>query len=285
MPALPEILARTKTTPPEVVTLADIFGRAPKYKWPVADEALKVIQKAGLFSSQDYIEVGRAAMQGAFAITGELTDETLSDMRQLLAENMKGGLDREAFMDEAVGLLEEGSGLAESRLWQVFRNNTNTRYSEAKENALQNQMVVDAFPFREYFATTDQRVRDEHKALESLGLDGTGIYWATDPVWQLFRPPWDYGCRCTFSPVTVEQAARKGVRQAQEWLQAAKELAAEQGGEAVDYLPRTRPQPEYVASPPFEPSESWNRQGVPFSDWQPYSGPRGGKGWRNTESG
>jgi uncharacterized protein with gpF-like domain len=43
-----------------------------------------------------------------------------------------------------------------------------------------------------YYATHDARVRDDHLAMETLGLDGTNIYRADDPIWREYLPPWDF---------------------------------------------------------------------------------------------
>jgi uncharacterized protein with gpF-like domain len=111
-----------------------------------------------------------------------------------------------------------------------------------------------------YYATTDSRVRKNHLALEKLGLDGTNIYRADDPTWQRFRPPWDFQCRCSWVPITVEQAARRGVTEAKEWLARAAAMAMELGGSASQYYERTAPaSPAWVNPPNFNPSPEFSR--------------------------
>ena len=89
-------------------------------------------------------------------------------------------------------MFREGLDLSEARIEQVFRNNVNGAFSDGQEKALNHILVADAFPYRRYSATLDQRVRPEHAILETSGLNGTAIYRKDDPVWQLFRPPWEW---------------------------------------------------------------------------------------------
>lgn len=126
--------------------------------------------------------------------------------------------------------------------------------AEAREQAVRKLLVGDFFPYRAYSATTDQDVRAEHMALESLGLNGTNIYNAEDPVWRKFRPPWDYGCRCCWHAVSVRQAAQRGVVEAQEWLARSEAIASERGGTQARYLAETAPDAfQFVPMPPFDP--------------------------------
>src|SRR5262249_21071406 len=123
----------------------------------------------------------------------------------------------------------------------------------------------------EYSAVHDSRARPEHRHLERLGLDGTAVYRRDDPVILQFWPPWDYNCRCAVVPLTVADAAARGVKEAQEWLRTGQPPAA----------------PAFVAPPPFSPPAGFAgpvrlSQGDP---WVRYQGPRGGRGWRNARTG
>jgi SPP1 gp7 family putative phage head morphogenesis protein len=208
----------------------------------------------------DFRATAAAVKQGAFAITGDLTDAAVADVRDLLTENLAKGPDREAFIDAVINRLGEGGPLSEAHVETIFRTNVASAISDGTNKALQAPMVVDAFPYRAYYATTDTRVRKEHLQLERLGLDGTNIYRADDPTWQKFRPPWDWGCRCSWVPLTVEQAARRGVTEAKEWLARAQAMADQLGGSAAEYINRTEPaSPAWVQSPPFQPPAEFER--------------------------
>jgi hypothetical protein len=86
-------------------------------------------------------------------------------------------------------------------------------------------------------------VRPNHIALEKLGIGGTNVYRADDPVFQLFRPPWDYNDRCSSTPMTVRQAAEAGREEARSWLETGEEPAVK----------------AFVPMPPFQPPPGFQR--------------------------
>jgi SPP1 gp7 family putative phage head morphogenesis protein len=258
----PVVTGAPPIVPPTPPTLASLFPDepAPGLRFPVIDDALTILHDADIFTSDDYREVAEQAKAGAFAITSNLGDEAVAEIRDLLHENIAKGPDMEAFVEAVQERLREGSPLSERHIETIFRTNVSSAFSNGSNKSLEAPMVVDAFPYRQYWATTDQRVRKTHIALETLGLQGTNIYRADDPVWQKFRPPWEFNCRCSWNPVTVEQAARKGITEAQEWLARAKDAAKANGGEWPEWLNKTAPaRGEWVSPPAFEPPAEFRR--------------------------
>jgi len=252
------------TVPPRdpPVAIGDLTpgGREPVVRFPVVEDALMVLADSPAESGIDFRDTAARVHRGAFAITTELADETVSDIRDLLHENIAAGLDARAFGTDVQDLLTAGTGLSDARVNQVFRNNVGASFRDASERSLSQPIVAAGFPYRRYRATHDDRTRVEHRALETLGLDGTSIYRADDPVWEKFAPPWDWNCRCAFAPVTVEQAANAGVREAMDWWHRAGERATESGGRTASYVTDTAPpDPQYVEHPAFEPPPEWTR--------------------------
>lgn len=229
-------------------------------RFPVLDEAVRILDDARIFTSDDYREVAEQARAGAFAITSTMGEEAVADVRDILARNLEKGPDMEAFVEEVTARLEEGGPLSERHIETIFRTNVSSAFSNGSHKALAAPMVADAFPYRAYFATTDQRVREEHMALETAGLNGTNVYRADDPTWLKFRPPWDFNCRCAWSPASVEQASRLGVQEAIDWLARAKQAAEDRGGTWPEWLAATAPERgEWVQSPGFEPPAEFRR--------------------------
>jgi SPP1 gp7 family putative phage head morphogenesis protein len=258
----PVTTAAPPAVPPAPPTIASFFpdDPSPGLRFPVIDDALAVLHDAEIFTSDDYREVAEQAKAGAFAITSTLGDEAVADIRDLLQENIAKGPDLEGFVEAVQERLREGGPLSERHIETIFRTNVSSSFSNGANKSLESPMVVDAFPYRAYWATTDRRVRKNHIALETLGLQGTNIYRADDPTWLKFRPPWEFNCRCTWSPVTVEQAAKAGVVEAQEWLARAKEAAKANGGTWPEWLNKTAPmQRAWVAVPGFEPPAEFRR--------------------------
>ena len=225
----------------------------PKVRFPVLDEAIELLEESPAFRAIDYRDVAERAKQGSFAITTKLETETVADIRDLLAENLREGAEAKQFVRQVNELLDGGAGLSEAHVHQVFRNNTNAGMSNGQDRALRNPLVNDAFPYRAYHATTDARVRPDHILMERSGLNGTNVYRADDPVFNEFRPPWSWNCRCSWTPLSVRQAARKGVTEAIEWWERAKAMADEAGGRPEEYLARTPPSdPEWVEWPELD---------------------------------
>lgn len=229
----------------------------PIVRFPVIEKAAERLHDATIVSPQEFRQLDTIAREKAFTITTRMTDNSVDQIRQLLSENIAKGADREAFIADVQEMFKEGLDLSEARIEQVFRNNVNGAFSDGQEKALNHILVRDAFPYRRYSATLDQRVRPEHAILERSGLNGTSIYRADDPVWQLFRPPFAWNCRCSGSPVSIQSAARGGVQEAIDWIARAERDDLE--------LFQTPPEvPEFVDHPTFEgveffPPPEWIR--------------------------
>lgn len=82
-------------------------------------------------------------------------------------------------------------------------------------------------------------------------------------------------CRCVWVPLSVRQAAERGIDEARHWL--------ETGLAPV--------RPAWVAPPPFPPDADFRAQQVELAaahsatDWRRYNGPHGGRGWKNVNTG
>lgn len=205
---------------------------------PSVREGVRQLQAKRIVSPAEYYELASSAKQQAFTISGELTQDAVEIARDKIAEAIALGIPRE----EAVESLKV-LPLTEAHLEMVFRNAANEAYSQGMEKVLADPMVEDGFPYRAYDAIHDQRARWQHVALETSGLDRTNVYHATDPSWLRFKPPWGFNCRCSWTPITVRQAARMGVKEAQQWLDT---------GVEPEHVP--------VPRPPFDPDPAWERQ-------------------------
>lgn len=246
--------------PPIVTPTAPDDGDEPEIRFPTVERMLEDMRTSPVFSDADYREVAQQAQDGAFAVTGELEARTVESIREVLTENLERGPDPERFVEDVQKVLTSSDGLSEAHLNTVFRTNMSASLSKSMNDALNKPLVGDFFPYRSYYATTDRAVRPEHLAMETLGLSGTNIFNADDPVWRLFEPPWDYNCRCSWSATSIRQAARRGVQEAKDWLARARAMADEMGGEAADYYQETRPVFEFVKMPPFQPPAEFERR-------------------------
>jgi hypothetical protein len=125
----------------------------------------------------------------------------------------------------------------------VYRTNIQAAFSDGQKEVLENPFIRSAFPYASYNAIDDDRVRENHLALEKHGIQGSNIYRLNDPVLQTFLPPWDFNCRCSWVPLTVQQAAEQGIEEAKVWT-----------ATGIEPSP-----PAHVPMPPFQPDPAWQR--------------------------
>ena len=112
----------------------------------------------------------------------------------------------------------EGSQIGPAHLETVYRTNVQRAFSAGHESLASHPVVQEVFPYQEFIAVHDARVRSDHLALETSGLSGTNVYRRDDPVWDYITPPLHYNCRCGINLLTLEEAANRGVEEARRWL-------------------------------------------------------------------
>jgi SPP1 gp7 family putative phage head morphogenesis protein len=218
---------------------------------PVILEAAKQLAEKNVLTPHGYDALNAMARAKSFTIAGVDATETLTKIRDSLSKNVKDGADYETFKSSVLDSLDEGTFLSEGHLETLFRTNVQTAFSDGQMTVLQHPLIRDGFPYAAYDSIHDDRVRSKHKKLDTSGINGTNIYRSDDPVFQMFRPPWDYNCRCSWTPITVRQAAEAGVEEAQRWLDSGVEPSS----------------PTFVPTPAFTPPEGFNRSlaDVPLS--------------------
>lgn len=237
-----------------------LVGKIPQPSFPVSrddphfptiDEAARSLAKKNVLSRPGYDTLDAAARAKAFTVAGVDATETLTKIRDVMADNVEKGADYATFRKEVLDAVDEGTFLSPGHVENIFRTNVQTAFSDGQASVLSNPLVRSAFPYVARDAIHDDRVRHNHLALEKLGIQGTNVYRVDDPVWQLFRAPWDYNDRCSDTFMTVQQAAEAGIEEAREWERT--------GIEPAD--------PAFVAMPPFQPPPGFQRSlaGAPLS--------------------
>jgi SPP1 gp7 family putative phage head morphogenesis protein len=143
----------------------------------------------------------------------------------------------------------------------MFRDNVGNATAAGQRAVLEHPLIADEFPYRLWSATHDERTRPTHRAMETHGQNGTAVYRSDDPMWDVLWPPCEWNCRCVCIPLSLEDAAREGSREAQKWL-----------------LTGTPPDaPEFAKVPyPIQPPEGWpsHRRGSSGRRWfERFTGP------------
>lgn len=211
--------------------------------FPTIDNAVKSLTERNVLTRPQYDALDTAARAKAFTVAGVDAEATLTKIRDVLAANVEKGTDYETFKQEILDAVDSGTFLSDAHSETVFRTNVQSAFSDGQMEVLNHPLVRSGFPYSTYDAIHDDRVRENHLALETLGINGTNVYRTDDPVFQMFRPPWDYNDRCSWTPITVRQAAESGVPEAQEWLRT-----------GVEPSPRS-----FVPMPPFTPPVGFQR--------------------------
>lgn len=174
-----------------------------------------------------------SAKARAFTVAFQESEKIIDKYRRALHDTIRVG----ASLDEYVDQVSDFDTLRPCHLENVYRTNIQAAFRDGRETVLKNPIVSDVFPYQQYIATRDARVRPEHLAMERLGLDGTSIYRRDDPIWDHFTPPWDYNCRCGVRLMSVKAAALAGVREAQLWLDTGR--APKEPEHRLQYIPFT----------------------------------------------
>jgi hypothetical protein len=190
-------------------------------RFPLIEQAAKRLAERNVMTRQQWDAAEQAAKDAAFFVTAPIEKDTIDRIRKTLVEDIDEGTSLQTFRNRIEEAFD-GSPLGEAHLENVYRTNLQGAFRDGRETLANNPIVSDTFPYQEYMAIHDGRVRHDHLKLESLGIDGTNVYRRDDPVWDFFTPPWSYNCRCGVNLLTVEAAARKGVREAKEWLRTGK---------------------------------------------------------------
>lgn len=88
---------------------------------------------------------------------------------------------------------------AERRAELLLRTHGQQAYAAAAWREADEQR--DLFPFWKYQTLGDGHVRPSHAALDGIVLPHD------DPFWETHTPPWDWGCRCQFIPLSDADVA------------------------------------------------------------------------------
>ena len=202
--------------PPRMI-LTDWFGDDPEIEFPKITEAAKSLLSRGILTREDFDAAAEDVRRRTFTIAGDFTERAIEDVRDILSETIREGASLDVFESKLSDGLDR-SFIGRGHIETVYRTNVQAAFRDGRETLADNPIVTATFPYQEYLPIGDARTRPEHWALGKLGLDGTGIYRRDDPFWNRFTPPIDFNCRCSTNLLTIRQAARKGVKEAQRWL-------------------------------------------------------------------
>lgn len=150
--------------------------------------------------------------------------------------------DGKTFRDFAIGMQQDTislgiSPMSSSYLETVFRTNVQTAYGAGRFQQLTEPAVIALRPWVQYRTAGDNRVRENHRALDGV------IFDASSSEWHAIAPPCGFNCRCSFVSLDdqdVHDELTRGARMAS-------------GVDNIAELIRNGPDDESFAGPPTQP--------------------------------
>jgi len=213
------IQAASSGRPPigPLTPLSEAAGNQPVIRFPVLERAAESVAERNPVTRAVFDQMDIDAQAKAFTVARQVTEESIERIRDVVNKGIREGWTPEIFRD-SLGDSLEGGFIGPGHISTVYRTNVQTAFHKAHDEFASMPVVNEVFRYQKYLPISDSRVRDEHLALATLGIDGTNVYRRDDRAfWDAFLPPWDFSCRCGVSLLTVEAAARSGVREAIEW--------------------------------------------------------------------
>jgi SPP1 gp7 family putative phage head morphogenesis protein len=162
----------------------------------------------------------------AITIAGVNDQRIIQKVRDALAEVIVEGGTPEDFRKIVNSITDEAGAarLASFEIDTVFNTNVQKAYSAGRYEQMNDESVLEALPFWQFWTVGDDRVRPEHRVLD--GFTARGI----DPVWLKIYPPCGFNCRCSVVPITAEEAPEDASEGGTERLPLLAELKVPQPG-------------------------------------------------------
>ncbi len=154
-------------------------------RFPIIEEGARRLLETNVLTREQYDAQTEAARQRSFTVAGDIERETVQRIRDTMAENIDKGTSLNGFRRELSDELRK-SFLGQRTSKPVYRTNVQAAFRDGRQTLIANPIVAAAFPYQEYMAINDDRVRDDHAKLEQLGIDGTNVYRLDDPFWDHF---------------------------------------------------------------------------------------------------
>ncbi len=221
LPPPPEPPAELFPGPPAEPPLPPDFlppapGDEPIVHFPVIEEAARDLAARQVVRREDFDRLAEDAKRAAFTVARVGSEDMLARVQQALVEDVAEGGTLRQFREKIADVIDT-SALSRHHVEATYRTNLAAAYSRGMRHVQQSPLVAAEFPYVRWVAVHDSRVRPDHLAMERSGIDGGAIYRADDPIFERLTPPIGFNCRCVLTPVSIERAARAGVKEAIAW--------------------------------------------------------------------
>ena len=207
--------------PPEPIFPDRPGDPPPAARFPAIEKAAQYLRNRIAFTPAEFRLLDDEARDVGFTVAKTMSLAAVEKVRDALADEVEKGGSLKAFRGRIAEVIEE-TALAPHQVEAIYRTHISRAMAYGQLSVIDHPLVSDQFPYVMRSAIHDSRVREEHLALEHLGMrlvDGSRgpIYRTDDPVWRKYKSPWAWQCRCADVFLSVADAARYGVREAVEW--------------------------------------------------------------------
>jgi len=159
------------------------------------DEALVKLLNKKIISPESFKKLKNQFSNISWSIQRIERFDALIVLRNSLLNAIDSGLSLSDWKDEIDSIFENYgiTPLSPHHIETVFRTNLSSVYSQASFDAMTEDPNTEAL---QYIAVMDDRVRDEHAALNEF------IARVDDPIWNTIKVPNGYNCRCSIIPLS-----------------------------------------------------------------------------------
>lgn len=212
-PIVPKIDPPPPTTPSSPVVGMD---QPPQIRFPAIDAATDWLSRRRLVTEQEFKELDAQSQSAAFTIARLKTVDAVQAIRDTVQDVVRVGVTLPEFQEAVKSTVQ--NVFSPVQVETLFRTHVGLAQAAGQRAIIEHPVVIDEFPYLLWSATHDDRTRPDHLAMEHHGQNGTAVYRRDDPIWETLWPPAGWNCRCNVIPLSVEDAARHGSREAARWL-------------------------------------------------------------------
>ena len=175
-------------------------------------DAIQYMTQKGYTFGWNWYQVWEEEHSKAFTVAKVMKLDILQDIREMVQQSLNDGITFDEFkrklkpklIDKGwwgkIGDVQLGSY---HRLKTIYRTNLQVSYMAGKYKNFVNS--TELFPYWQYDAILDKNTRPGHRVLDNL------VFHYTDPFWNYFFPPNDWGCRCSVRKYTKSMVEERGL--------------------------------------------------------------------------
>ena len=197
--------------------LSPLEPEGQETRWPALEAGANDLLARQVVMPDVFATLATDAKNAAFTVARVMRDDTIEAVRDAVARDvLEGGTLRQ--FRQTVGDALDAAGLSEPQVEALYRTHTGLARASGVLAVLDHPLVAPEFPYTAWHATRDSRVRPDHLAMETAGIQGTNVYRSDDPLFRRVWAPAGWNCRCHVQLLSLEDAAAAGIHEARQWL-------------------------------------------------------------------